>query len=245
MVAAVTALLIAHPDDEAMFFSPTLMSLRDAGIPVRVLCFTSGDAAGLGRIRQRELIASLAVYGIRGEDKVFILDDKRFPDSMTESWCLDDLADLMVSFTRPGHFLDASFVNRWITFDDHGVSSHPNHIAVARGAAMARGRMTTPSPPSLLHLRTTGVLAKYTGIASAAASLMLHAVSTPDHPKVRGTVTVGTNTPPPVYGGLASAKAAWTAMRCHASQFVWFRVLWLIFSRYVFLNDYIATIPLD
>ena len=38
------ALLIAHPDDEAMFFAPTLLSLTKAqhGNHVRILCMSIG-----------------------------------------------------------------------------------------------------------------------------------------------------------------------------------------------------------
>jgi N-acetylglucosaminylphosphatidylinositol deacetylase len=37
-------LLIAHPDDEAMFFSPTLLSLTkpETGNHVKILCLSSG-----------------------------------------------------------------------------------------------------------------------------------------------------------------------------------------------------------
>ncbi len=37
-------LLIAHPDDEAMFFSPTILALTapDAGNHVNILCLSSG-----------------------------------------------------------------------------------------------------------------------------------------------------------------------------------------------------------
>lgn len=37
-------LLIAHPDDEAMFFSPTLLALTapDSGNHVKILCLSSG-----------------------------------------------------------------------------------------------------------------------------------------------------------------------------------------------------------
>ena len=37
-------LLIAHPDDEAMFFSPTVLSLAapEAGNHVKILCLSSG-----------------------------------------------------------------------------------------------------------------------------------------------------------------------------------------------------------
>ena len=40
-------LLIAHPDDEAMFFAPTLLALTrpELGNHVKILCLSSGRAA--------------------------------------------------------------------------------------------------------------------------------------------------------------------------------------------------------
>ena len=40
-------LLIAHPDDEAMFFSPTILALTDPelGNHVKILCLSTGSAA--------------------------------------------------------------------------------------------------------------------------------------------------------------------------------------------------------
>lgn len=38
-------LVIAHPDDESMFFSPTVLSLTRAGHPVWVLCLSTGAHA--------------------------------------------------------------------------------------------------------------------------------------------------------------------------------------------------------
>ena len=57
-------LVIAHPDDEAMFFGPTLRALSKKGIPVQVLCLSNGNADGLGKIREKELAASLKTLGI-------------------------------------------------------------------------------------------------------------------------------------------------------------------------------------
>lgn len=35
-------LVVAHPDDESMFFAPLLLSLRRAEVPVFVLCLSTG-----------------------------------------------------------------------------------------------------------------------------------------------------------------------------------------------------------
>lgn len=73
-------LLTAHPDDECMFFAPTITSLgvkaghvsegssADSsgtnGARVYSLCLSAGDADGLGDIRREELGKSLDVLGI-------------------------------------------------------------------------------------------------------------------------------------------------------------------------------------
>lgn len=81
-------LLIAHPDDEAMFFSPTVLALTrpGAGNHVRILCLSTGDADGLGETRRRELVKSGAVLGVRDEADVFVIDDKYA--TPTHSLCL-------------------------------------------------------------------------------------------------------------------------------------------------------------
>ena len=58
-------LVTAHPDDEAMFFAPTILSLsRKPSIDLFHLCLSSGNADGLGVIRKAELTNSLDILGI-------------------------------------------------------------------------------------------------------------------------------------------------------------------------------------
>lgn len=86
-------LLIAHPDDETFFFGPTLTSLIPAlSAPVSAssrakavdtvaitfpqvysLCFSVGNADGLGEIRRRELGDSLDILGV-AENRRWIID---------------------------------------------------------------------------------------------------------------------------------------------------------------------------
>jgi N-acetylglucosaminylphosphatidylinositol deacetylase len=70
-------LLIAHPDDEAMFFAPSVLALTrpETGNHVKILCLSKGDAAGLGETRRQELIKSALMLGLRQEDDVFVIDD--------------------------------------------------------------------------------------------------------------------------------------------------------------------------
>ena len=57
-------LVIAHPDDECMFFTPTLLGLQRQGVAVHVLCLSTGNFAGLGATRARELRASCTALGV-------------------------------------------------------------------------------------------------------------------------------------------------------------------------------------
>ena len=70
-------LLIAHPDDEAMFFAPTLLALTrpETGNHVKILCLSTGNADGLGETRKKELVKSGMTLGLRDEDDVFVVDN--------------------------------------------------------------------------------------------------------------------------------------------------------------------------
>lgn len=73
-------LLIAHPDDEAMFFAPTVLALTrpETGNHVKILCLSSGNAEGLGDTRKRELVKSGLVLGLRKEGDVFVIDKPEY-----------------------------------------------------------------------------------------------------------------------------------------------------------------------
>lgn len=84
-------LLIAHPDDEAMFFAPTLLQLTqpENGNHVKILCLSSGDADGLGETRKRELVQSGLALGLRSEEDVFVVENPYvFPKGVgrEENW---------------------------------------------------------------------------------------------------------------------------------------------------------------
>jgi N-acetylglucosaminylphosphatidylinositol deacetylase len=88
-------LLIAHPDDEAMFFAPTLLALTrpELGNHVKILCLSSGttnpplycvsatnntvvgDADGLGEVRKKELVKSALQLGLRSADDILVIED--------------------------------------------------------------------------------------------------------------------------------------------------------------------------
>lgn len=90
-------LLIAHPDDEAMFFAPSVLALTRPGLGnhLKILCLSTGkemdatsemvlwlkgflrtgNADGLGETRKKELTKSAKILGLRSDDDVLVLDD--------------------------------------------------------------------------------------------------------------------------------------------------------------------------
>lgn len=71
-------LVTAHPDDEAMFFAPTISALtsrpKSDGISLFHVCLSTGDADGLGETRKGELQKSLDLLGI-GKRNRWIVDN--------------------------------------------------------------------------------------------------------------------------------------------------------------------------
>lgn len=100
--------LTAHPDDECMFFAPTIMALtskvkfrrsparhsveywnnNNAYPEVFSLCLSAGDADGLGTVRREELGRSLDVLGI-GDEKRSVVDHPYVFLLHRPSWLID------------------------------------------------------------------------------------------------------------------------------------------------------------
>ncbi|XP_073902879.1 N-acetylglucosaminyl-phosphatidylinositol de-N-acetylase isoform X8 [Castor canadensis] len=68
-------LVIAHPDDEAMFFAPTVLGLVRLKHQVSLLCFSAGNYYNQGEIRKKELLQSCDVLGIPSSC-VMIIDNR-------------------------------------------------------------------------------------------------------------------------------------------------------------------------
>ncbi|KAK3339990.1 putative deacetylase LmbE-like domain-containing protein [Lasiosphaeria hispida] len=242
-------LLIAHPDDEAMFFAPTVLALTrlETGNHVKILCLSSGDADGLGETRKRELAKSGLALGLRSADDVFVVEDPDFPDSMTTTWDAAKISSLLCSAFAP-HLAESrdkndaptASIDVIITFDAGGVSSHPNHISLYHGAkafaaALVAGRAGWAAPVDLYTLTTVNFARKYMGILDVAATLANWAFGTKlkkDDKHPAGLVFLNG------VSGNATITTAWKAMTtAHKSQMVWFRYGWITLSRYMYIND--------
>ncbi|KKA29596.1 hypothetical protein TD95_005282 [Thielaviopsis punctulata] len=241
-------LLIAHPDDEAMFFAPTVLALarRDAGNHVRIVCLSSGDADGLGETRKRELGKSAVVLGLRAEEDVQVIESVDFPDSMTTTW-----DPLKISLLLSHLFISAAAadpaIDVLITFDQHGISAHPNHISLYHGAQAFLRSLTGQPPVALYTLTTVGMLRKYAGFSDAFTALAARrldstATATGDGDMPRSLLYIS-----PFSGAdgdapsVARARNAMT--QAHVSQMRWFRWGWITLSRYMYLNELVLANP--
>ncbi|KAL2075138.1 hypothetical protein VTL71DRAFT_80 [Oculimacula yallundae] len=239
-------LLIAHPDDEAMFFAPTLLALTnpELGNHVKILCLSSGDADGLGETRKKELVKSGMALGLRKEDDVFIVESPEFPDSMTTVWDKQGIATLLSSafapnlsnpMTNKSLTAPTATIDVLITFDNTGVSSHPNHISLFHGArhfisSLIHNRPGWGCPVDLYTLTSVNVMRKYISFFDSIISLLVIIASKKvmdEHPS-----------PLLFLSGVEDVRIAQKAMTtAHKSQMRWFRWGWIGLSRYMMVND--------
>ncbi|WYZ39787.1 hypothetical protein EsH8_IV_000128 [Colletotrichum jinshuiense] len=188
-------LLIAHPDDEAMFFAPTVLALArpETGNHFKILCLSSGDADGLGETRKKELVKSGMKLGLRQEQDVYVIDSPDFQDSMTNVWDKAKIATLLGRAFAPqlarqraaGEEPEAN-IDVLITFDSTGVSSHPNHISLYHGARAFIAALSAdsqwPSPVDMYTLTSVSFARKYSTLFDAIPTLFSWATTAGSNP---------------------------------------------------------------
>ncbi|XP_057573054.1 N-acetylglucosaminyl-phosphatidylinositol de-N-acetylase isoform X5 [Hippopotamus amphibius kiboko] len=118
-----TLLVTAHPDDEAMFFAPTILGLARLRHRVFLLCFSAGNYYNQGEIRKKELLQSCDVLGIPASN-VVIIDNRDFPDDPGVRWDTEQVASVLL------RHVEAHGIHLVVTFDAGGVSGHSNHTAL-------------------------------------------------------------------------------------------------------------------
>ncbi|KAK6350133.1 N-acetylglucosaminyl-phosphatidylinositol de-N-acetylase [Orbilia brochopaga] len=242
------ALLIAHPDDEAMFFAPTLQALThpSANNKLHIICFSIGNAAGIGAIRQSELLASAALLGVANvNDTVAVHDHPRLPDSMSTVWPEDLVASLLsdslASFSSGG---GGRPVDTLVTFDSHGVSGHPNHVSLLAGARYFVQHYPGQQDVLLYTLTSVPIYRKYISALDAFVTTILYGRTGSEEGEgrvVQNVVEAHVDGAPrkAIYlSGWSAYRAAQRAMtEGHKSQMVWFRWGWITLSRYMVFND--------
>lgn len=236
--------LIAHPDDEAMFFAPTLLHLAkpSQNNKIFILCLSSGDADGLGHIRKSELTKSALLLGITSPEHVVVVEDaEKFPDSMTKTWEAREIAKVLAHYfapkmsSTPSDRAQQAMIDTLITFDNQGVSSHPNHISLFHGAKSFLQQLTQrhsgwESPVKMYTLTSTNVVRKYSSFLDSLFTILTLVWRKKERSDFPSPLVA-------VSGPLGVRKAQRAMTSAHESQMRWFRWGWIGISRYMVVND--------
>ncbi|KAH7957771.1 N-acetylglucosaminyl-phosphatidylinositol de-N-acetylase [Rhipicephalus sanguineus] len=202
-------LVIAHPDDECMFFGPTVLGLLQRKCELYLLCLSNGNYYRQGSERKEELRSSCLSLGIPSENLV-IVQHSNMPDDPECMWNSNLVGRIVQKYVK------CLGVDSVITFDQSGVSGHLNHIAVHKGVVGILKKELAPSGCRLFVLESVNKLRKYVGLLDVPLSYLLseHAYVLP-------------------WSMVSLLKVA---LGKHKSQMLWFRHLYSCFSRYMVIN---------
>ncbi|MHB0856359.1 MAG: PIG-L deacetylase family protein [Anaerolineae bacterium] len=192
--------IFAHPDDEVFRCGGTLALLAQRGVRAQVLTATRGQAGSLGdhplcsrqelgTVREAELRCACRALGI---PPPLLLE---YQDGTLAQVDEDKAVSQVMAVV---HEMQPHAI---LTMPAHGLSGHPDHIAVSRWANLAFGRATSEGrafPVAIYHLAVPRLVADQLGFDQLRA--------TPDN-EIDVTVDVST---------VWDAKIA--AIHCHRTQ---------------------------
>ncbi|OAG32499.1 N-acetylglucosaminylphosphatidylinositol deacetylase [Nematocida sp. ERTm5] len=136
-------MIIAHPDDESMFFGPFLTDVLRKKGDISVVVCTGGEKGGKKKVRKQEMEYLCVSHGM----SLFLLD---YPDGrLRETDKLMNNLEIIYKSTNSTSI---------ITFDSSGVSSHADHIACNKISVLLAKKVKTKH---LYALESLGVLEKY------------------------------------------------------------------------------------
>ena len=269
--------VIAHPDDESMFFGPSIRSLAkqissssSSSSALHLLCLTDGSyPPSDGATRCSELLRAAEILNVDPANvRVADLKRSKILDSPDRSlsWDPTVIARYLSSYIT-SHCDDSgpSSSITIVTFDERGVSSHPNHIDTY--LAVRSYLETSPHAQSTTAYKLSSVssLEKYClplhmlilfgsfvlcrdsvvcfGRFTSSPPPSSHSLSATIHSTVVNTVILLFS---PLFF-LPSLVSAWRSMAAHESQWVWYRKLFVMFSVYSYINvlDRIVVKPDD
>lgn len=113
-------LLTAHPDDEIMFFYPTIKNIIKKN-NIHLICLSNGNYEKQGNIREKELYCLCKKIGIN------YLTINNFEDNIKNFWNTNKIESYVRSYIKENN------IDTIITFDNKGISYHPNHISCYLG----------------------------------------------------------------------------------------------------------------
>lgn len=223
-------IVTAHPDDETLFFAPSILSVLDNPATTGgLLVLSNGNNYGLGDVRKVELKGACGVLGI-AEDRCEALNRPELQDNPRQWW--NETA--IIAAVK-------EYVAKWkidaiITFDHGGISGHINHRAVS--SAVEKYASTEPNAPVTYLLSSVTLLRKYSflfDLPLTSLSFMW---------RIMGALISPASTTEQDFGDKALIASTWPsylrtreAFRSHDSQYSWDRSLYLVLARQVWFND--------
>ncbi|KAJ3514534.1 hypothetical protein NLJ89_g2329 [Agrocybe chaxingu] len=198
-------LVTAHPDDEVLFFAPTILSLSrkaaNGSATFYHLCLSYGNAEGLGETRKRELGYSLDILGVPLQKRWAV----NHPSSHSYQNSQRNVVEIpcAVIHTRLG-----ALVTKYVSI-----------VALILGKADVFAYRAMQRLENLIIL----VLSNwYPEILTSAIP------RSPDADAM-----------PVFISGYKEYLTSLLAMQAHSSQLVWYRWLYLLFSRYMWANAWV------
>lgn len=122
-------IVTAHPDDELMFFYPTLENFIKNQVEIHVLCLTNGNAMGLGTTREVELQKVFTELKI---NQFKIVNSTKLVDNQYIKFDTKEVANELALYIRQA-FNSLNDLSIIFTFDENGGSKHCNHISTSDG----------------------------------------------------------------------------------------------------------------
>lgn len=179
----------------------------------------------MGYIRKEEILKSVKRLGI---DRKFVtvIENSSLRDGFESIWPAEIISDIVLRTYL------VLFPDTIITFDKYGVSGHPNHIATHKGVfdAVKSIHKKNTSDVKLYELNSTNIIRKFIGVFDIFLSFILLSIrDSCCHFNRSNDVIVVCN---------FNAAETYLAMSEHASQFVWYRKLFVIFSSYTYVNTF-------
>lgn len=282
-------LVIAHPDDESMFFLPTLYNLLQLdNCEIHILCLSNGNYAKLGKLREAELLEAARIISEVGRGignatsglQVKIVEHEGLLDGPTKwsSECISFVLQEYISslslceialakFTKFNDDVETTTDITIITFDQGGVSGHCNHVDTFKGvldytnAFKLKGGKLSSSQSKVKELWVLrsiyNPVTKYIPVFDIFLilwiwiyrhiSLLCFSRRTSFESKDPCRISkvlcfeeIGNATTNNLSFRMFHPSLIRRAMSAHQSQYVWYRKLFILFSRYSYVNDMIV-----
>ncbi len=122
-------LVVAHPDDETIFFGGLL--LRERKLPWKVVCVTDGNADARGMERAQEFLAATKILGVKATEHW------NYPDIFPNRLPVQEIAERLSTFPLPREVY---------THGPLGEYGHPHHQDVCLAVHRAFKKVEIFSP---------------------------------------------------------------------------------------------------